>query len=69
MLPHLGKKSVCFGIILLYTVKICHCDWFNKEAHWPIAEQDKVRQESKTGNAGRKTGGAESLEQKQDRPY
>ena len=22
------------------------CDWFNKEADWPIAEQDKVRQEN-----------------------
>ena len=25
-----------------------HCDWFNKEADWPIAKQDKVRQENQT---------------------
>ena len=23
-------------------MNICHCDWFNKEADWPIAGQDKV---------------------------
>ena len=26
----------------------CHCDWFNKEADWLKAEQNKVRQESQT---------------------
>ena len=29
-------------------MNICHCDWFNNEADWPIAGQDKVRQESQT---------------------
>ena len=38
----------CCGIIPLHTAKICHCDWFNKEADWPIAEQDKVRPENQT---------------------
>ncbi|CAO2607031.1 hypothetical protein LEMLEM_LOCUS13151, partial [Lemmus lemmus] len=23
-------------------VKICCCDWCNKEVYWPIAEKDKV---------------------------
>ena len=27
-----------------------HCDWFNKKADWPIAGQDKIRQESQTEN-------------------
>ena len=40
--------------ILLPCVDTCHCDWFNKEADWPIAGQDKVRQASQTENAGRK---------------
>ena len=39
-------------------MNICHCDWFNKEADWSMAEQDMVRQESQTENAGRKKGGA-----------
>ena len=32
----------------------------NKEADWPIAEKDKVRQESQTEKAGRKKGGVGS---------
>ena len=27
----------------VHCVNICCCDWFNKEADWPIAGQDKVR--------------------------
>ena len=40
----------------MYTVKICHYDWFNKQADWPIAEQDKVRRESQTENDGMRKG-------------
>lgn len=43
--------------ILLYIVKVCLLDWFNKEANQPIAEQD-VRWESQIENAGRKKDGA-----------
>ena len=35
-------------------MKICPCDWFNKQADWPIGEQNKDRQESQTQNAGKK---------------
>ena len=38
-------------------MKICLCDWFNKEANSPIGEQDKVRQESQIQNAGKEKGG------------
>ena len=34
----------------VYSLYIYHCDWFNKQANWPIAEQDKVKQESQTEN-------------------
>lgn len=34
------KAEICCRIILLYAVQICHCDLFNKEADWQIAEQD-----------------------------
>ena len=44
-------------IIPLYTEKICHANWFNKESGWPITGQDKVSQENQTKNAGRKKGG------------
>ena len=45
--------STCTHQLLLwnnpvYAVQICHCDWFNKEADWPIGKQDKVRQKSQT---------------------
>lgn len=43
-------------------MKICPCDWFNKDADWPLAEQDKVRWESETENVGRLKGGVWSLE-------
>ena len=39
-------SSLCY--IPLHCVNICHCDWFNKEADWPIVRQDKVRQENQT---------------------
>ena len=38
-------------------MKICHCDWFNKEADWSIDEEGKVRQKSQTENDGKKKGG------------
>lgn len=37
-------------------MKICHCNWFNKEADGPIAEQDKYRQQSQIENDGREGG-------------
>lgn len=42
------------GIISSYAVNVCHCEWFNKQADWPIAEQNKVRQRNQTENAGNK---------------
>lgn len=39
-------------------MNIGHCDWFNKQADHPIAEQDKVRQESQTENDRKKKNGA-----------
>ena len=38
----------------MYAAKICHSNDFNKEVDWPIAGQDKVRQESQTENARQK---------------
>lgn len=38
----------------LHCVKICHYDWFNKQADRPIVEQNKLRRESRTENTGRK---------------
>ena len=43
-------------------MKICCCGWFNKEADWPIAEQDKVRQESQIENARKEKGRVRSLQ-------
>ena len=45
----------------LYIVKICGCDWFNKEAEWQIAEQDKVWRKSQTKNHGKKKGGVRGV--------
>ena len=42
-------------------MNICLCDWFNKEADWTIAGQDKVRQENQTEDAGRKKGGVSEV--------
>lgn len=37
-------------------MKICHCDWSNKEDDRPIVKQDKVRQESQIENDGMRKG-------------
>lgn len=44
------------GIIPSNAVNVCHCEWFNKQADWPIAEQNEVRQRNQTENAGNKKG-------------
>lgn len=44
-----------------HRVGICHYDWFNKQAEWPIAEQDKVRQDSQTENDGMRKGRVREL--------
>lgn len=44
---------------------LCCCDWFNKEADWPIVEQDKVRWEGQTENAWRKKGRVSSQQKTQ----
>ena len=36
--------------ITLHCVNVCCCDWFNKEADWPIIEQDNVRWDSQAEN-------------------
>lgn len=33
---------------------MCQWDWFNKEANWPIIEQDKIRRKSQTKKTGKK---------------
>ena len=37
-------------------MNICHCDWFNKEAGWPVAGQDKIRWENQTKDTEKKKG-------------
>lgn len=32
-----------------YTVQMYGCDWLNKKADWPIAEHNRLGQESQTG--------------------
>ena len=44
----------------------CHCDCFNKEADWPVVEQDKVRQKSQPENSGKKGRFLSSHREKQD---
>lgn len=44
---------------LLYTVRICCYDWFNKYTDSLLAIQDKVRQESQNENDGKKEGQSE----------
>lgn len=47
-------------------MKICHCDWLNKQVDWQIVEQDKVRWESKTENDGMRQGGISKPPREQD---
>ena len=55
---------MCCGVVLLYTVKICHSDWFNEVADGPIAGQNKVEGEQKENSKGKRR--AESEEQQAD---
>ena len=41
-------------------MSICCCDWFNKEADWPIARQDKARQKRILGRRRRRVESEES---------
>lgn len=41
--------------ILFHCVSACYCDWFNKEADWPIDRQAKVRWED-IGKEGKSEG-------------
>ena len=50
-----GSKDSSLCYIPLHCVNICHCDWFNKEADWPITGQDKNRRRAKQ-NAEKKGG-------------
>ena len=47
--------------IPLHHVNTCYCDWFNKEADWPIAGQDKVMQENQTKDTKKKKGGVRGV--------
>lgn len=42
-------------------MKICYCDWLNKQADWPITEEDKVSWDSQTKNDEMKKGGFREL--------
>lgn len=58
---------MCCGIIPVYSVKTCHCDWFNKKADWPTAGQDKVRWEDQNKNTRKKKRRVRSLEPVQEK--
>lgn len=58
------EQALFCRIIPLYTLKICHCDWLNKEADWPIAELNKVKRESQTENTGKEKSGVWSPQQR-----
>lgn len=42
-------------------MKICYCDWFNKQADWPITEEDNVRWDCQTENDAMKKGGVREV--------
>lgn len=46
----------------MYPVKICCCDWFNKDADWPVAGQNKVRWENQTKDTRKKRGGVTGVQ-------
>lgn len=55
---------ICCGIILLYTVKICHLDWFNKKLNGQ--ELGRVfRRERTLGRRKEIQGVASQMEKKQ----
>ena len=43
--------------IRICATKICHYDWFSKQADWPTVEQNEVKRESKTEHVGVRKGG------------
>ena len=45
-------------------MSICCCNWFNKQADRPIAEQDNVRQESQIKNDRMRNEGARGVTSK-----
>lgn len=47
------KRKVENAVEYSCTLCECCCDWFIKEAGWPIAKQSKVRRESQTEDAGK----------------
>ena len=47
----------------VHCVNMCSYDWFNKQAGWPIAEQNKVRQEGQTETDGMRKGGVRGVNQ------
>lgn len=53
-ISEVGFILILLWNISLYCVTICHCDWVNKEAHWPIARQAKVRRENQTKDVEKK---------------
>ena len=47
---------VCYGVILLYAVKMYYFCWLVIKLFWPIARRNKPRLESQTENIERKRG-------------
>ena len=55
------------NLVLHWILCKLHCDWFNKEADWPIAGQDKVRWENQTKDTGKKNKGVSRVSRDTER--
>lgn len=58
--------------IPVHCMNIRHCDWFSKEAEWPVSGQDKVRRESQRALERRTESGelrADAERNQMDMPY
>lgn len=59
----LTLDRVCYGVILLYAVKMYYFHWLVIKLIWPIARHNKARLESQTENTKRKRGGVREKNQ------
>lgn len=56
-----SKSHLLWNCPSVHSVNKCPYDWFNKQADWPVAEQDKVRWESQTETDGKRKGGVRGI--------